>query len=50
MLNKSYAYPKNPEEDKDFHEGFMGILLQTTEGVAGMVVRPFAEEGDGVGA
>ncbi len=28
----------------------LGILLQTTQDVAGMVVRPFAEEGDGVGA
>ncbi len=36
--------------DGELQDKLMGILLQTTRDVAGMVVRPFAEEGDGVGA
>ncbi len=36
--------------DQEFQDKLMGILLQLTWDVAGMVVRPFAEEGDGVGA
>ncbi len=49
MLKKSYESPKN-QEDQELQEWLLGILLQTTEDVAGMVVRPFAERGDGVGA
>ncbi len=36
--------------DDELQGWLMGILLRTTEDVAGMVVRPFAEEGNGVGA
>ncbi len=50
MLKKSYVSPKNREEDQELQEWLMGILLQTTEDVVRMVVRPFAERGDGVGA
>ncbi len=50
LLKRRYVPPKNPAEDEELQEGLMGILLQTTEDVAGMVVRPFAEDGDGVGA
>ncbi len=35
--------------DNELQDKLMGILLQTTRGVAGMVVRPFADMGGGVG-
>eukprot|EP01084_Bolivina_argentea_P069223 126012_1 len=50
LLKKSYVPTKDWEEERELQEGLIGILLQTTEDVAGMVVRPFAEDGDGVGA
>ncbi len=36
--------------DSELQDKLMGILLQTTRDAAGMVVCPFAEKGDGVGA
>ncbi len=53
LLRLKYPNIKGEGEEKPEHElqdKLMGILLQTTRDVAGMVVRPFAEEGDGVGA
>ncbi len=48
-LKKSYMYPESSEEDKDFHEGLMVILLQTKDDVAGMVVQALSEKGMGWG-
>ncbi len=37
MLKESYRRPKNREEDQELQDWLMGILLQTTEDVAGMM-------------
>ncbi len=53
LLRQSYHQVKREREDaadQELQDKLLGILLQTTRDVAGMVVRPFAEEGDGVGA
>ncbi len=53
LLKKTYEPAKEEggdESDQEPQEMLLGTLLQTTRDVAGMVVRPFAEEGDGVGA
>ncbi len=53
MLKKTYEPVKQEGEDRadqERQDKLLGILLQTTRDVAGMVVRPFAEEGNGVGA
>ncbi len=53
LLRKTYHNVKPEEEEKsdqELQDKLLGILLQTTRDVAGMVVRPFTEEGDGVGA
>ncbi len=47
------GYKRPVRADEDFQEKnakLMGILLQTTKDVAGLVVRPFADGGDGIGA
>ncbi len=53
LLRMKYDNVKREGEemlDRELQDKLMGILLQATRDVAGMVVRPFAEEGDGVGA
>ncbi len=48
-----YGYKRPVRSDKEFQEKILkllGILLQTTKDVAGLVVRPFADKGDGVEA
>ncbi len=53
LLKRTYQPAEKEEEDEsdqELQEMLLGILLQTTRDVAGMVVRPFTEEGDGVGA
>ncbi len=52
LLRLKYPHVKGEGEEKpdhDLQDKLMGILLQTTRDVAGMVVRPFAEEGMGSG-
>ncbi len=53
LLRKQYLTVKQEDggaSDQELQDKLLGILLQTTRDVAGMVVRPFTEEGDGVGA
>ncbi len=49
LLKPEYVTPKD-QEGNELQERFMGVLLQTTRDLAGMVVRPYADAGDGVGA
>ncbi len=49
LLWPEYTSPKD-QEDRELKEKLMGILLQTTRDLAGMVVHPYADAGDGVGA
>ncbi len=53
LLRKTYLQVKREDgdvSDQELQDKLLGILLQTTRDVAGMVVRPFTEKGDGVGA
>ncbi len=50
LLKKNYIRPKDPEEDREWQDALMGVLLQTTRDTAGKLVRSFVDEGDGVGA
>ncbi len=49
MLRPGYVTPED-QEDCELQERLMGVLLQTTRDLAGVVVCPFADGGDGVGA
>ncbi len=49
LLRPEYTSSKD-QEDRELKERLMGILLQTTRDLAGMVVRPYADAGDGIGA
>ncbi len=52
LLKPGYSSSKDSKDqgDHELTEKLMGILLQTTRDLAGMVVHPFADGGDGVGA
>ncbi len=53
LLRPTYHNVKSEggeRSDQELQDKLLGILLQTTWDVAEMVVRPFTEEGDGVGA
>ncbi len=49
LLEPNYVTPPG-QENQELQEKLMGILLQTNRDMAGVVVRPFAKNRDGVGA
>ncbi len=53
LLMPNFEAPKEGEFLKDYYDRIqklLGVLLQTTRDLAGLVVRPYCDVGDGVGA